>query len=352
MGYKFEGIQGVTKEAIREAFLWERAEDSNVICNLCPRRCRIRDGGFGVCGVRANDSGTLYTLVYGLAVSANVDPIEKKPIFHMYPGSRSMSIATVGCNLSCLFCQNWEISQISKGSSRMLLGRELMPEEVVSLAIRYGCATISYTYTEPTIFMEYAYDTAKLAREKGIRNIFVTNGYMTKEALDLIAPYLDGANVDLKSFKDETYRKVMGGSLEPVLSTIKGMKGKGIWVEVTTLIVPGMNDSEEEIRAIAEFIKGVGEEIPWHISRFYPHYRMQDRGQTPIHILKRARDIGKEAGLRYVYTGNVPGDEGENTYCYSCGTTLIRRFGFQILDMRIKDGKCPRCEAKIDGIWG
>ncbi|RKY04249.1 AmmeMemoRadiSam system radical SAM enzyme [Candidatus Poribacteria bacterium] len=334
---------------MKEAMLYEKLEGNKVRCNLCNHRCVIPDGGRGVCRVRENRGGTLYSLVYSKAIAANVDPIEKKPIFHLAPGSTSMSIATVGCNFRCPFCQNWQISQIldPKGEIR---GQDFPPEDVVAAAKHYRCKSISYTYTEPTIFFEYAYDTAVLAHKEGIYNVFVTNGFMTTDALEAIKDYLDAANVDLKSFRDETYRK-LGGRLNGVLDSLKKMKELGIWVEVTTLIVPGMNDSEEELRDIARFIaQELGPETPWHVSRFHPDYKMLDRGSTPISKIERAREIGLEEGLRYVYSGNVPGDPGENTYCYNCGTTLIERFGFRIVENRIQNSRCPVCGAKVDGV--
>jgi pyruvate formate lyase activating enzyme len=299
--------------------------------------------------VRENREGTLYTLVYDRISSANVDPIEKKPLFHFVPGSKSFSLATVGCNFRCDFCQNASISQMVRDGGK-IHGTEMTPAELVKVAMRYGCKSISYTYTEPTIFFELAYDTAKLATENGLKNTFVTNGYMTPEALETIQPYLHAANVDLKSFRDETYRRVIGGRLEPVLESIRLMKQMGIWVEVTTLIIPGMNDSHEELRDIARFVASTGVEVPWHVSRFHPDYRMQDRKATPLETLRMARQLGGEAGLRYVYCGNVPGEEGENTHCYMCKALLIKRWGFEVMENRIRQAKCPDCSTPVNGI--
>ena len=335
---------------MKEAYLYEKANGKAVKCKLCAHRCTIAPGKEGTCRVRENRGGTLYSLVYGKAVARNVDPIEKKPFFHFLPGSSSFSIATVGCNFHCSYCQNFDISQMVRDENE-IIGETLPPEDVVRLAVEYDCRSISYTYTEPTIFMEYAYDTACLAREKGLKNNFVTNGYMTEEALRFIHPNLDAANVDLKAFTDKFYTDMCGARLEPVLSSIAGMKRLGIWVEVTTLIIPTLNDSPHELREIAEFIKGVGEEIPWHVSRFHPTCRVNDTPATPADILRKAREIGREAGLRYVYTGNIPGDDGENTYCYQCGKLLIRRYGFQVIENVIGDAKCPQCGAVIDGVF-
>ncbi len=334
---------------MKEASFYEFEGDSSLRCRLCPHNCRIRDGAVGICGVRKNVDGNLYSLVYGKAVAAHVDPIEKKPLFHFFPGSRSFSIATVGCNFHCSFCQNSSISQVSK--SNRIEGEDFPPEQVVSSALRYNCKSISYTYTEPTIFYEYAHDSAKLAKEKGIYNNFVTNGFISKEPLEGINPYLDAANVDLKSFSDKTYRSIIGGRLTPVLDTLKLMNELGIWVEVTTLVIPGINDSDEELRDIASFILELGPGTPWHVSRFHPTYRMTDRPSTPIESLRRVREIGLKAGLRYVYGGNMPGEESENTFCYSCGNTLVARYGFSILENNItEDSKCFRCGADIDGV--
>ena len=335
---------------IKEALLYEPGRKGRVVCNLCSHRCKVSEGRTGICGVRENRGGVLYTLVYGLVIAGHVDPIEKKPLFHFAPGSLSMSIATPGCNFRCVFCQNWSISQATKKRRPAASGDAISPEQLVGLAVRQRCKTISYTYTEPTIFFEYALETARLASAQNISNVFVTNGYMTAEALDAIYPHLHAANVDLKAFNDRTYRRKMGATLQPVLNSIKKMKEQGLWLEVTTLVIPTVNDSDGELRDIAEFIKSVGPEIPWHISRFHPDHNLMDLPPTPVAALARARDIGLETGLRYVYTGNIPGDVGEHTFCYSCGAMLIKRFGFQVLDNRINRGKCPGCGAPIDGV--
>ncbi|MBI4618708.1 MAG: AmmeMemoRadiSam system radical SAM enzyme [Desulfobacterales bacterium] len=334
---------------MKEAMLYDKSGDGKVKCSLCNHRCTIAPLKRGVCGVRENREGVLYSLVYNKAISRNVDPIEKKPIFHLFPGSESFSIATAGCNFKCLHCQNSDISQMPRDQD-LIPGRDLEPKEIVSQALQYNCKSISYTYTEPTIFFEYAYDTAELAHKKGIKNVFVTNGYMTKEALHKIRPYLDAANVDLKSFSDDFYKEICGAKLNFVLDSIRTLKELGVWVEITTLIIPTLNDGEEELKSIAEFIKEVGEEIPWHVSAFHPTYKLLDRPRTSAKTLHRAREIGLGVGLRYVYCGNIPGDEGENTYCYNCKELLIQRYGYQILKNRVKDGLCPDCEAKIDGI--
>ena len=330
--------------------LYKKISDKKVQCNLCAHRCKINEGKKGICLVRENRDGTLYTLVYGRTISQHVDPIEKKPLFNFYPGTTAYSIATVGCNFKCQFCQNWEISQMVR-DEHLIMGNEASPESIVENAKKYGSKSIAYTYTEPTIFFEYAYDTAKLAHEVDIKNVFVTNGYMTEEAIKKIEPYLDAANVDLKSFSDDFYRKLCGAKLQPVLDALKLMKKLGIWVEVTTLIIPTLNDSSEELREIAKFIVNeLGEGTPWHISRFYPAYNLRDKPPTPIETIHKAREIGLNEGLKYVYEGNVPGSTGENTYCPNCKNLIIERLGYQIINKATKDGKCPYCESRIYGV--
>lgn len=333
---------------MKEAMFYEKMEEGKVRCRLCCHYCVIKPGKRGICRVRENRNGTLYSLVYGKIISRHIDPIEKKPLFHFHPGSRSYSIATVGCNFRCLHCQNWEISQYPKLYPN-IAGDEMTPEDVVNEAERTGCKSISYTYTEPTIFMEFAYDCALLAHKKGIKNVFVSNGYTGPEAVRTIAPFLDANNIDLKG-DDEFYKKVCGARLQPVLDTIRLMRELGVWVEVTTLIIPGYNDSEEFLKWTADFIRSVDPVIPWHVTQFYPTYKLTDRSMTPIETLRKAREIGLKAGLRYVYEGNVPGEGGENTYCPSCGGLLIERFGFSLTGINMKDGLCSRCKTAIDGI--
>lgn len=334
---------------MKEAMLYERIDDTGVRCFLCNHRCVIQEGHRGICCVRENQRGTLYSLVYGKVISQNVDPVEKKPLYHFFPGSTSFSIATAGCNFRCLQCQNHEISQIPRESGR-IIGSHVEPETIVEQALKDRSQSIAYTYTEPTIYFEYARDVAILAGSKGIKNVFVTNGYMTTEALQALHPHLDAANVDLKSFSKDFYIDICGARLEPVLDSIRTMKKQGVWVEVTTLIIPNLNDSEPELRKIAEFLLSVGPEVPWHISAFYPTYKMNDRPRTPVQSLHKAKKIGKEVGLRYVYCGNVPGDDGENTFCYKCDELLIERWGFRVQQNRIENGKCPSCQASIDGV--
>lgn len=342
---------------MKEALLYERLENKLVSCYLCAHNCRIADKKFGFCGVRQNINGLLYTYAYGKVIAAHIDPIEKKPLYHFLPGSLSFSIATIGCNFHCGFCQNWGISQATFRDQKQGLSpsgtvpdEEVSPQEIVNEALKNKCQSISYTYTEPTIFFEYAFETAKLAKEKGLYNNFVTNGYMTKDALTMIRPYLDAANVDLKFFKDSSYRKICAASLQPVLDSIKFMRELGIWVEITTLVVPGENDSEEELEAIAQFIASVDKNIPWHVSRFHPDYKFTDHEATPETTLKKAQEIGKSCGLTYIYVGNVVGF-GNDTFCPNCKKLLIKREIFSVLEYNMKESRCLYCNAVIPGVF-
>ncbi|MCD6232321.1 AmmeMemoRadiSam system radical SAM enzyme [Candidatus Aerophobetes bacterium] len=334
---------------MKEAMFYEKLENKRVKCNLCPHQCLISNFKKGICRVRENKEGILYTLVYGKVVSYAIDPVEKKPLYHFYPGASIFSLATVGCNFRCLNCQNYSISQLPREQNE-IEGENFSPEEIISLTEKSNCQGIAYTYTEPTIFFEYAYEICQLARKKEIKNIFVTNGFISEEALRKIIPFMDAVNVDLKSFSEEFYKKICGASLKPILNNLKIMKKRGVWIEVTTLIIPTLNDSEEELKKIAKFILSLGEEVPWHLSRFYPTYKLKDLPPTPLETLHRAREIGLKMGIRYVYTGNVPGDEGENTYCYNCKKLLIRRYGYRIENFNLRDGRCRYCGTKIDGV--
>ena len=337
---------------MREALLYKGDSEGNVTCGLCRHGCRIKNSHRGLCGVRENRDGRLFTLVYGKLVAAHVDPIEKKPLFHFLPGTLSYSIATAGCNFACTFCQNADISQMPKTGVKIVEGRFVAPADVVAGALDSGCRSIAYTYTEPTVFFEYAMDTAALAHEKGLKNIFVSNGYMSEQAADTIAPFLDAANIDLKGFSDGFYRKHCGARLEPVKESLKYLKKKGIFLEVTTLVIPGLNDDRDELRALARFIANeLGPETPWHISRFHPTYRLTDRGPTPVETLNTARNIGIDEGLAHVYTGNVPGHPGESTACPNCGKTLLERRGYLILQNNISKGGCSFCGAAVHGVF-
>jgi len=335
---------------VKEAMLYEKLDDAKVRCRLCNHRCTISQGSYGICGVRQNIDGTLFSLVYDKIIAANTDPIEKKPLFHFYPGSRAYSIATVGCNFTCLHCQNADISQLTRERKGYIVGDTVSPEEIVRDAQRSGCKSIAYTYTEPTVFFELSFDTAAIAHRKGIKNVYVSNGYMTREALTELSPYLDAINIDLKGFTDNFYKEICGGRLEPVLKTITLAKELGIWVEVTTLVIPTLNDTEDELKRIAEFIKGVDSDIPWHISQFYPTYKLTTQPRTPVETLHMAREIGIKTGLHYVFEGNVPGRGNENTYCPYCGELLIERWGYSIGKNIIENGRCPSCNASVAGV--
>jgi len=334
---------------MKEALFFKQLEDGKVRCDLCAHRCVIEDGERGFCGVRENRSGTLYSLVYGRAIATHVDPIEKKPLFHYQPGTYSLSVATVGCNFRCRHCQNADLS-IRPVENHHIAGQNFTPEELVAAARRSDCTSISYTYTEPTVFFEYALETAQRASQQGLGNVFVTNGYMTEEALRAVAPVLDAANVDLKAFSEDHYQHVCEARLGPVLDTLRLMKELGIWIEVTTLLIPTVNDSEKELRQIAEFILDLDPEIPWHISRFYPAFRMNDLPPTSAESVRRGREIGLETGLKYVYTGNLPGDDGESTFCPQCGQRVIHRHGYAVEGCRIQQGRCSQCQTVIAGV--
>jgi pyruvate formate lyase activating enzyme len=334
---------------MKEALLYEKLEGDSVRCFLCAHHCYIKEGNFGICGVRQNREGKLYSLVYAKPCALHVDPIEKKPLYHFFPATAAFSVATFGCNFKCGFCQNWQISQ-EYSKEEIDNQEEILPSKIVELALKYKCKSISYTYTEPTVFFEYAYDIAKLAKQKGLYNNFVTNGYMSKETLDLISPYLDAANVDLKFFKESSYKKNCSAHLEPVKESIIYMRKLGIWVEVTTLIIPKENDSPEELTEIAKFLASVDKDIVWHVSKFHPDYKFLNYSTTSESTLKMAQELGYKAGLRYVYVGNVWG-WGNDTLCYNCKRTLIKREYFSVLEYNLKGNRCPFCNTIIPGIF-
>lgn len=338
------------KETLHQAMFSEKLEKGSVRCRLCSHYCVIAEGKLGVCRVRLNEGGELYTLVYGHTISRNVDPVEKKPLYHFYPGSKAYSIAAPGCNFRCRWCQNYSISQMPREEG-FLEGYPASPEEIVHLAQRTGCRSIAYTYTEPTIFFEYAHDIGVLARQQDIANIFVTNGYMAPEMLEVAGDFLDAANVDLKAFHKDTYRRYVGASLQPILDNLKILKEMGVWLEVTTLVIPDLNDDPAELRDAARFIaQELGVDTPWHISRFHPTYRMTDRTATPVRTLQMAAEIGKEEGLCFVYLGNVGGES--DTVCCNCGATLVRRTGYYTSPPNLQNGLCPSCRTSVPGVWG
>ena len=317
-----------------------------IICLLCQHYCKLKEGQTGICGVNKNVNGELKNLVYGHPIALNVDPVEKKPLYHMLPGSKALSFGTVGCNFKCPFCQNWDISQETKVNKEI----EVSPKQMVELALEYGAESIAYTYNEPTIFYPYAKDIGLIAKEKGLKNIFVSNGFESEEIVEDMSSWVDAANIDLKSWDDSYYKKALKGGLEAVKNTLRRMVKAGIWVEVTTLIIPGENDSDEELKAMAEFIANdLGKHVPWHLSAFYPDYKMLDHESTKLETLQRAKKIGQKAGLDYIYLGNVPvhGD----TYCPECGELLIDRTEYSVTVNKLIEGQCPKCDRKIEGLY-
>lgn len=334
-------------------------------CLACSHYCQILPGKTGICGVRQNINGQLKLLVYGRAIAAHIDPIEKKPLFHFLPGEPVFSIGTIGCNFGCDFCQNWDISQASKQIKKqtkedqeaivlgeiMEMGQDLPPARIVEYCKQQAVNIIAYTYNEPTIFFEYAFDTARLAASRGMKNAFVSNGYMSKEALEKIQPYLDGINVDLKSFSDDFYRQTCRAKLGPVLKNIERIYKMGIWIEVTTLLIPDKNSSKNELKKIAEFIVSVSPDIPWHVSAFYPTFKMTDVQPTSLDLLINAHDIGKKAGLNYIYTGNIPNSNYESTICPKCDNMVVERRGYSIGAVNLDKGKCAKCGLEIPGVW-
>lgn len=328
----------------------EALSEGVVRCTLCRHRCTISPDRRGVCGVRENRNGILYSLAYGQLVAEHVDPVEKKPLFHLLPGTLSYSIASVGCNFHCHHCQNFAIAQFATPPDGRVPGRFRTPEQVVAQAVQEGCASIAYTYTEPTVSLEYVRDVAQVAAASGLKNIMVTNGYITPEALDDIAPFLDGANIDLKGFSELFYQTVAGARLDEVCACIRDYRQRGIWIEITTLLIPGENDTREQMEGVASFVAtDLGVDTPWHVSRFYPCHRMTDHPPTPVERLSLALDIGHRCGLRYLYVGNCPG--AEDTCCPTCGAVLIKRHGYQVTDMNIVNGQCQKCAMSIAGVW-
>lgn len=317
-----------------------------IICLLCRHYCKLKEGQTGICGVNKNVGGELKTLVYCHPVAINLDPIEKKPIYHMLPGSKALSFGTVGCNFRCPFCQNWDISQETKINESI----EVSPQKMVELALENGASSIAYTYNEPTIFYPYAKDIGLIAKEKGLKNIFVSNGFESPEVIKDMASWLDAANIDLKSWNDAYYKKVLKGGLEEVKDTLRQMVKEGIWVEVTTLLIEGENDSDQDLKEMAAFIANdLGKHVPWHLSAFHPDYKMMDHERTKLETLQRAKEIGKKAGLYYIYMGNVPvhGD----THCPDCGELLIDRTGYSVIVNKLEGGCCPKCKRAIEGVW-
>lgn len=322
---------------------------SKVKCILCPKECVLSNYERGDCKARVNIDGELTTLTYGYACSANIDPMEKKPLFHFLPGTPVFSIATAGCNLHCKFCQNWQISQFNPEEVRYI---HLPPEKVVKNAVSNNCPSIAYTYSEPSIFFEYMLKSAQLAHDANLRNVYITALYINEEPLRELAQFIDGANVDLKSIKDDYYRDICDGTLKPVQDRLINLKEEDVWTEITNLILPTLNDSDQDIKKLCSWIvNNLGPDVPLHFSRFSPTYKLKNLPPTPIPTLTRAREIAMSEGIKYAYTGNAPGHKGENTYCSECGKLLIERWGFYLRSYDIEDGKCPSCGEEIPGVW-
>ncbi len=330
---------------MHEAILYEKLAEEKTQCNRGRHRCVIQPGQRGICGVRENQEGRLYTLVFDRIAAEGVDPIEKKPFFHFLPGSLAFSVATMGCNFHCRHCQNCHLSR-TPADEGVIQGRSVSPTDLVAAAEARGCRSISFTYSEPTVFAELALCTARIAKDRGLFNTFVTNGYQTPELIGEMKGCIDAANVDLKGFSERFYRKICGADLKGVLDTIARMHDAGIWLEITTLLIPGLNDGSDELEGIATFIARLDPDIPWHVSRYHPAYKMHDHPPTPVEGLLAAQEIGRSAGLKYVFIGNVPGDKGENSYCHACGRTLIRRHGFTVRRIDLENGRCPNCGTR------
>jgi pyruvate formate lyase activating enzyme len=337
------------KNGDKEALFYKQLGKETVQCELCPRGCVIPEGRRGFCGVRENRNGTLYSLAYGKAVAVHLDPIEKKPFFHYLPRRNAFSIAAAGCNLKCKFCQNWEISQKLPEEAAYTF---MPPDELVRKARESGSPVIAYTYTEPTIFFEYMLETAKLAQEQGLKNVLHSNGYINEEPLRLLIRYIDAANIDLKAFDDDYYAQMTGGTLQPVLRSLKILKETGVHLEITNLILPGYNDSEGQIRRMCLWIKeNLGSDVPVHFSRFFPTYKLAALNPTPVAVLEKIRQTAMDCGLKYVYIGNVAGHAGENTYCPKCNTIVVKRAGYIVTEINLIRGKCGVCGEKIEGVW-
>lgn len=336
---------------MKEAILYDKLANNQVRCNVCAHNCNISENQRGVCGVRENQNGKLTSLVYDKIISESADPIEKKPLFHFLPGTNTYSYATVGCNLRCDNCQNWQISQYPKIKTSEIAGQQIKPEHIIDSAVKENCQSVAATYTEPTIFVELALDVMKLAKKKGLKNIWVSNGFMSKKTLDTIIPYLDAINIDFKFFSDTLYKKHCGAKLEPILENLKYLKSKNVWLEITTLIIPELSNQANTFEKISQFIyKELGAETPWHVSRFSPEisYKLQSLPPTPVSDIEKAITIGKETGLKYIYGGNVWEQDLENTHCPECQEVVINRRNYQTINLFNKDGMCPKCNTKLD----
>ncbi len=336
---------------MRQALVWNKLENGKIQCRLCAHGCIIQPGRVGLCGVRQNQGGELVSLVYGKLAAANLDPIEKKPLYHFLPGSTSFSIGTMGCNMACSFCQNHTMSQPPR-QGQAITGQDVTPEQIVGTALDSGADSISYTYSEPTVFFELVYDTARLAVQNNLKNVLVSNGFMSTECLDELAPFIHAANIDLKAFRDEFYKTQCTARLDPVLRNLKHIRSLGWWLEVTTLVIPGLNDSDHELAELASFIAGeLSSDTPWHVSRFHPTYKLLDRPPTPVQTLEKAERIGRDAGLHHIYVGNVHGHASNSTFCPRCNRLCIERSGFCVQHNTLQHGACAACGADVAGVW-
>ncbi len=343
------GVKSEQQGIYKKIAMFQEETARGIMCRICPNECVLKEGELSKCNNRKVHNSKLFTLAFGNPCSANVDPVEKKPFYHFLPGSRAYSIATAGCNLVCLNCQNWTISQTSPDKTR---NYEMMPEKVVEECINNGCSSIAYTYSEPVTFYEYVFETATVARKAGVKNIIKSNGYINAEPLKKLCSVIDGANIDLKAFSESTYLKLTGGKLQPVLDTLKVYKDMGVWLEITNLVVPTWTDNLDDIRKMCIWLNNNGfQNTPIHFSRFYPMHKLEQLPPTPVDILNSAYTIAKEEGLKYVYTGNIPGNEMSDTKCPSCNETVVVRQGYRITANRINEGKCSKCGTTIDGIW-
>lgn len=348
---------------MRPAVLYEKMGKGAVRCQSCAHYCLISKDNTGLCGVRYNDDGKLFLGVYGRPVSVNIDPVEKKPLYHFLPGTEIFSLGTVGCNFGCDFCQNADISQVTRTQEHLntrtqehkkyfsAFGEDWPPKKIVEYCVKKKIPSIAYTYNEPTIYAEYIYDTAVLAKEQGIKNVLVSNGYQSKESLNYLAPVIDAINIDLKAWNEKFYLQICKAKLSVVKENIKLWKEKGVWVELTTLLIPGRNDHEDELKGMAEFIAKIDKGMPWHLSRFFPQYKMMDGEVTSMATLLKAYEIGKKAGLKYIYVGNVPDSEYEKTSCPKCGQMLIERERMGVVKNELAEGNCPKCGERVEGVW-
>jgi pyruvate formate lyase activating enzyme len=341
--------EGEKRISLTPALHYEKIAGKKVICHLCPRECRVADKERGYCGVRENRGGDYFTLVHSRICAVHVDPIEKKPLFHFLPGTQALSLATAGCNMECRFCQNWEISQFRP---EQVSSTEASPQALLNATRRERIPTIAYTYSEPTIFYEYMLDIARLTSQNGVRNVVISNGYIAEKPLRELAPHLAAYKVDLKAFTQDFYRNQCNATLEPVLESLKILKAIGLWTEIVVLIIPTLNDDASSNRAMFQWImKELGPDVPVHLTRFHPTYKIRNLPRTPVKILEKIRAIALDEGLHFVYLGNTPGHPAESTRCPKCNEVVIERYGYVVGPVQLKDGCCPKCGTPIAGVW-